>query len=139
MGGCVTVRKKWLAAINGYDQHPVFETGFHANAYDVHMRFKNLGLHIMWHPSLKLYHAWHPTTGEDAQPYYRQVIVTKYRGLNGITQAYDGLDPAQILPFPPELEAELQAYDKEQAGQTAVDKRRGWRHILARQYRRLRK
>ena len=51
-GACLTVRKKWLLAINGYEQHWVFGHGAHANGRDVYTRLKNLGLHIQWHPEL---------------------------------------------------------------------------------------
>ena len=49
-GGCLSVRKKWLLEINGYENHKIFESGFHANGLDVYTRFKNLGLAIMWAP-----------------------------------------------------------------------------------------
>lgn len=58
-GGCVTAKKKWFEKINGYDQSEVFSSNYHSNGTDVNVRFKNFGMHIMWHPSLYLYHPWH--------------------------------------------------------------------------------
>ena len=57
-GGCMSVRKKWLIEINGYEQHKMMETGFHANGLDLYTRFKNYGLAIMWATDTKLFHPW---------------------------------------------------------------------------------
>jgi GT2 family glycosyltransferase len=56
-GACLTVRKRWLLEINGYDRYWPFHTGFHAHGLDVNTRLKNLGLPIVWHPGIKLYHS----------------------------------------------------------------------------------
>lgn len=106
-GACLTVRKKWLVEINGYEQHPIFGTGFHANGSDVNTRFKNLGLHIMWHPGIKIYHPWHPMTKAEDIAYRYQEVVTRYRAINLITQAYQGLDASLDRPFPLQLEEKL--------------------------------
>ncbi len=37
-GGCLTVRKKWLLEINGYEQNGTFSSGAHANGADVNIR-----------------------------------------------------------------------------------------------------
>jgi cellulose synthase/poly-beta-1,6-N-acetylglucosamine synthase-like glycosyltransferase len=58
-GGCLTVRKKWLLKVNGYEQHPIF-AGLHALAMEMYTRLKNLGLHVKWHPHERIYHPWHP-------------------------------------------------------------------------------
>jgi len=59
-GGCVTVRKKWMLKVNGYEQHPIFYGHNYWGGRDLYVRFRNLGLAIKWHPSLKVYHPWHP-------------------------------------------------------------------------------
>ena len=99
-GGCLTVRKKWLLEINGYEQHPAFAGGFHVNGNDVYTRLKNLGLHIKWHPTERLYHPWHPRplhSSEDdlktaEERGYWQRKIAEERGLALTTRAYFGLD-----------------------------------------------
>lgn len=127
-GTCLSVRKRWLLAINGYDLHPVFHTNFHANGRDVYMRLKNLGLQVMWHPALKCYHPWHPLTRFDARlEYGQQAIVTDWRNQTLNTLAFDGIDPAQNIAFPeaalrPQLDAlkaRIQAEDAATAAQAA--------------------
>lgn len=106
-GACLTVRKQWLLAINGYEQHPVFGTGFHANGLDVNTRFKNLGLAIMWHPTIKIYHPWHPMTKADDFAYRYQEVVIHHRAVTLNTRAYQGIDPTLDQAFPADLEAKL--------------------------------
>lgn len=71
-GACMSVRKRWLEEINGYEEHEIFATGFHANGLDVYTRFRNLGLAIQWHPDLKVYHPWHANTLTYAPQYEMQ-------------------------------------------------------------------
>lgn len=92
-GGCLSVRKKWLMEINGYEQHKIFESGFHANGFDIYTRFKNYGLAIMWAPHLKLFHPWHENTLGAAEQYILQAKLTRWRdktleylAINGITK-----------------------------------------------------
>lgn len=94
-GGCLTVRKKWLLEINGYEQHPVFGSGFHANGLDIYTRFKNLGLSIMWSHDLKLYHPWHPFTLANADAYNIQRKLIQWRSNNLQYLAFSGLDTAK--------------------------------------------
>lgn len=108
-GGCLTVRRRWLEAINGYERHPVFSTGLHANGMDVMVRFRNLGLDILWHPTLKLYHPWHPMTETFGDIYRLQHIVIRHRELTLSTQAFSGLDSRQSTPMPEELLSSLRA------------------------------
>lgn len=81
-GGCLTVRKKWLIEINGYDHHEIFESGFHANGLDIYTRFRNFGLAIKWDHSLKLYHPLHAFTSEKAPQYQRQRKLIEWRSRN---------------------------------------------------------
>ncbi|MDF1695710.1 MAG: glycosyltransferase [Saprospiraceae bacterium] len=90
-GGCLTVRKKWMLEINGYDQHHTFESGFHSNGLDIFTRFRNFGMAIRWDHSLKLYHPMHAFTAERAPEYAEQRKLIQwrskkldYRPLNGI-------------------------------------------------------
>lgn len=112
LGGCITVRKKWLIQINGYEQHPVFGTGLHANGFDIYMRLRNLGMHIMWHPVLRLYHPWHPFTSIEGISYKLQHIVVHFRGFHLITNAYKGIDSSRDLAFPEMLQRELDEFEK---------------------------
>jgi hypothetical protein len=94
-GGCLSVRKKWLLEINGYDQDPVFATGAHANGHDVYTRLKNHGLHVMWHPVEMLYHPWHPYPKGFGDNYDSQRNVVTKRGCNLTTLPNYGLDPSK--------------------------------------------
>jgi hypothetical protein len=94
-GGCLSLRKQWLLEINGYDQHPLFGSGFHANGLDVYTRLKNLGLHVKWHPELKLYHPWHPLTLASSSAYEMQHLVIKDRAKQLTTIPFQGIDQAQ--------------------------------------------
>jgi len=111
-GGCLTVRKKWLMEINGYEQHPVFSGGFHANGYDVYTRLKSLGLHIMWHPELKLYHPWHPLTLVNSDNFDKQKIISDYRAKKLIYKAAQGIDSSSNSYLPGESQILL---DKEKS------------------------
>jgi hypothetical protein len=100
-GGCLSVRKKWLEAINGYEQHPVMGTGFHANGLDIYTRFKNLGLAVEWSHDLKLYHPWHAFTliGPHEAPQYKtQHNFIKWRLKNVQYEAIQGIDPGRNQP-----------------------------------------
>jgi len=99
-GGCLTVRKKWLLEINGYEQHPTFGTGYHANGLDVYTRLKNYGLHVMWHPQLKLYHAWHPYPPGRGGQEALQLVVINHRACEKSTLAFDGLDGTRNAAMP---------------------------------------
>ena len=92
-GGCISVRKKWFLAINGYDQHPIFSSGFHANGLDVYTRFKNYGLAIKWEPSLKLFHPWHPCTLTFAPQVKLQHQLINWRKQNLSYLTFNGIDP----------------------------------------------
>lgn len=107
-GACLTVRKKWLLEINGYEQHPVFGTGLHANGLDVYTRFKNLGMHVMWHPKLPIYHPWHPMTKAWDVSYRLQKLVISHRAVTRDALAYEGIDAERNRPMPPELVARIE-------------------------------
>lgn len=104
-GGCLTVRKKFIELINGYDEHPAFSNGFHANGYDVNQRLKNLGVGIIWSPELRLYHPWHPFTlarMHQQTHYYIQLEVIEWKAKRLETRTFKGLDPKRDIdvPFP---------------------------------------
>jgi hypothetical protein len=104
-GGCLTIRKKWLLAVNGYEQHRAFASGHHANGKDVYTRLKNLGLCVKWQPGKFLYHPWHPGThgrGRDERRSKWQQEIIKYRGVNLMTTAFAGLaDRCSAIYSPP--------------------------------------
>jgi hypothetical protein len=108
-GGCVTVRKKWLIEIGGYEMHRAFASGAHANGKDVYTRLKNLGLYIKWHPRKFLYHPWHPGTAyvwADQKRVKWQLEIVKYRAVNQMTTAFEGLAGPSSVPYsvpPPPL------------------------------------
>jgi hypothetical protein len=94
-GGCLSVRKKWLLEINGYEQHKIFESGFHANGMDMYTRFKNYGLAIMWVNELKLFHPWHDNTLAPADQYYIQKDLIDWKFKNKEYLAIDGIDQSK--------------------------------------------
>jgi hypothetical protein len=102
-GGCLTVRKKWLVKVNGYEQHPVFQTGYHANGLDLYTRFKNLGLAIQWEPSLKLYHPWHTSTLTQADEYLPQLALIEWRKKNMQWRAFQGIDSSRDFAPPTDI------------------------------------
>jgi Glycosyl transferase family 2 len=108
-GACISVRRRWLVEINGWEQHPVFGSEINAHGVDVHARLKNLGLAVKWHPGIRLYHPWHPQSRTSDDAYRLQAAFSAYRARTLGCAAYDGLDPARTTPVPAELEAELDA------------------------------
>ena len=92
-GGCLTVRREWLLEMNGYEQHDVFRTGFHANGLLMATRFKNMGLAIQWEPSLKLYHPWHPFTLSGSLEYKSQHQVIAWVKSSMLWRAIQGINP----------------------------------------------
>lgn len=91
-GGCLTVRKELLLKINGYEQHEVFESGFHANGLDIYTRFKNLGIPVIWDRELVLYHPWHEHTLSDAREYELQKELINWRARNLQYMAFNGIN-----------------------------------------------
>lgn len=106
-GGCLTVRKKWLLKINGYEQHEILRGTAHANGRDIYTRFKNMGMHIMWHPQLRLYHPWHPHPPGFQDGYLLQHILIRHRATNLDILPYNGIDPAWDREIPSELQTIL--------------------------------
>ncbi len=94
-GACLSVRRKWLVEINGYEQSPIFATGFHANDKDVYARLCSLGLMVRWNPDVKLFHPWHDMTGEVTPHYTPQLDVISWRGRTLSTLPFAGLDPSR--------------------------------------------
>lgn len=94
-GGCLTIRKKWLMIINGYDQNPVFGSHFHANGLEIYTRLRNLGVAIQWCPDLRLYHPYHPFSLIRSETYRAQKEIIRWRAMHGKLQPFDGLDPSE--------------------------------------------
>jgi hypothetical protein len=117
-GGCLTVRKKWLLEINGYELHPIFGTGDHANGLDIYTRLKALGLHVMWHPQLRLYHPWHPGTLVTALSSRLQHVVINYRAVNLMTTPFQGIDSRRDSELPCDLLKRLEERKSEYASKS---------------------
>ena len=58
-GGCLSVRRRWLEEINGFEEHELF-TGYSCVDVDTAARLRAIGLAIQWHPSEFVYHGHHP-------------------------------------------------------------------------------
>jgi len=101
-GGCTTVRRRWLLEMNGYEQLPFF-AGYHYLGGDNYIRFKNRGLKIMWHPTLRVYHPWHALPpAEKFDTVSRQEALIMRRAATWDWMAYDGIDPARNRPYDPD-------------------------------------
>lgn len=107
-GGCLSVRKKWLLEINGYEEHPVFSGGFHANGYDVFTRLSLLGLAVQWEPTLPLYHPWHPFTLVNSDRYNEQFALADWRLKERDYRTFRGIDPGRNRSTSEFPEAHLQ-------------------------------
>ena len=120
-GPCLSVRKNWLIEVNGYEQHPVMCTGFHANGLEMYSRLKNKGLHIRWHPDLKLYHPWHPFSVVGSPLYKVQRILIDYKLQNLIKTTFFGIDPSKNVELPPVLISRLEEVKKKYKLDEAYD------------------
>jgi hypothetical protein len=107
-GGCLTVRKEWMLYINGYEQHEIFSSGFHANGADIASRLKALGLHIMWHPELKLYHPYHGYSSDSTFNYKMQHVVIDYRRKALHHLPFSGIKENKNLSMPDSLREEIE-------------------------------
>jgi len=97
-GGCLTVRKKWLEAINGYEEDALWR-GYSSVDQDTARRLKALGLYIKWHPAKFLYHGQHPGTSKPDPASLQRVLIQRAI-FNGRAAALEtlpdkGLDPAR--------------------------------------------
>jgi hypothetical protein len=70
---------------------------------------KNLGLQVMWHPALRLYHPWHPHAPGYQEAYRLQKILIRHRAVMRDTLAYQGIDSSRNRPLPFDLEAALES------------------------------
>jgi len=122
-GGCLTVRKKWLLDINGYEQHPIFATGNHANGLDIYTRLKNRGIAVMWSADLCLYHPWHPFTLIVTDEHRAQLKMIEHRKKNILQNCFFGIDANKNKTPPSELEAELYSYIEEPKNQSTASQR----------------
>lgn len=95
-GGCLSVRRRWLEAINGYEESSLF-TGYSGVDVDTASRLRALGLAIKWHPDRLLRHTHHPgTAAPDAESLARlrwQFEWTMERMRTRQTLPRYGLDP----------------------------------------------
>ena len=126
-GACIAVRRKWLIEINGYEQSPIFATGFHANDKDIYARLCSLGLMVRWNPDVKLWHPWHAMTGEVTPHYKPQRDLINWRGRTLSTLPFQGLDPSRNTTPPPryvEIEKWLATLDVPKWRKVAVKLRR---------------
>ncbi len=91
-GAALTVRRKWLLEINGYDEHPWWSGRYHRVDQDVYTRLTVLGLDVLWHPSLSVYHRWHPGTEGESRQHHVHHRIAYYRAQNGCMLPFSGID-----------------------------------------------
>jgi hypothetical protein len=106
-GGCLTVRKRWMIELNGYEQHASFGTGAHAQGRDLYTRFKNKGLAVCWEPSLKLYHPWHTGTLTLSPWHQLQLKIIEWRHRTLHYMAFEGIDSSMNSRMPLQMESEV--------------------------------
>lgn len=82
-GGCLTTRRECIEYVRGYEEHPIF-AGAGTIIKEVYTRLKNAGFPIMWHPSKRIYHPWHPNSlrGTHKLKRDRQLWVIQCRDLS---------------------------------------------------------
>lgn len=66
-GGFFSLSKENYVESGGYEEHPVFSGPDHAGAWDLRVRFENMGLDTRWHPDLKTYHVRHKNAQGDSR------------------------------------------------------------------------
>jgi hypothetical protein len=71
-GGCLVISKSCFDYVQGYEEHGIFSQAG-ANGMELYVRLKNAGLHIMWHPTHKIYHPWHMGSYPNDSEYSRKV------------------------------------------------------------------
>lgn len=121
-GGCITVRKKWMLSVNGYEQHPIFQGHNFAGGLDLYIRFCNLGMAIKWHPSLKVYHPWH--SNPKIEQMNKEKVAAQQecihrRELSLMYHPYQGLDP-RLDSMPDWLPGWLDQWRRTQQGRLSI-------------------
>ena len=112
-GACLSVRREHMLRVNGWEMHPMFEGRHFWGSLDLYTRFKNLGLHVMWHPDLRCYHAWHPWPASPTENLDAQKEIMRRRLYEMEHLAYRGLDP-DLAYDPPWLEEWKEEYSTRQ-------------------------
>ena len=82
-GGCLTLGRELIEAVNGYEEHSIF-AGSGAINMELYVRLVNSGVPVMWHPSTKVYHPWHRGTipSNKTAKIFIQKDIIKNRSLN---------------------------------------------------------
>jgi len=111
-GACLSVRKKWLEQIDGFDEHPLWSSNYHRNDLDVYTRLVALGLDVQWHPNLRVYHPWHPGSGRIPKQHLRHHLIAQYRAEQSQTRPFVGLKSADRREPERELTARLKAQER---------------------------
>jgi glycosyltransferase involved in cell wall biosynthesis len=103
-GACISVRRRWLIDVNGWEQHPVLGSHFNAHATDLHARLRARGLAVKWHPDIPMYHPWHPLNNAPADAYALQALFVNWRTNRREVLPFSGLDERRNRPAPAELD-----------------------------------
>lgn len=87
-GGCITIRREIFESVGGYEEHAVIG-GPGAVSKELYTRLNNSGCPIMWHPTKKIFHPWHPGTlpSTNTPKQQMQAHIIKQRALKLDTQA----------------------------------------------------
>jgi hypothetical protein len=106
--GCFSIKKRHMLEVNGYERSPVF-AGSGINGMELYTRFRNRGYAIKWHPSLKIFHPSHPSTGGYATDKDR---MQRLRALYPWLNPYAGIEQSWVLKCR-EMDLTFKAGEKE--------------------------
>ncbi len=96
-GGCCSVEREWFEKVNGYTESSEFSNQSGV-AMEFHHRLMNHGLSHMWHPTLKLYHPWHPHGDDrDDEHIARQHAAIGHVVTKRVLRAEPGYDVAAVV------------------------------------------
>ena len=79
---CVSLRRATFESVGGMEEHPVF-AGPGVAGKELFVRLRNAGYPIMWHPTQRIFHPWHPgaVAARNAAEQRAQAWVVRCRSL----------------------------------------------------------
>ena len=92
--GCLSIRRENLKKLGAYELHTAFG-GPGANGLELYTRIRNCGLSVQWSPQKKLYHPWHPGTGESDETMKRAMVLASHH--HSWINTYAGLAQSWII------------------------------------------
>ncbi len=94
-GGCLTLRRTSFERINGYETHPAF-AGPGCQGIETYTRLSNAGMAIQWAPDKKIFHPWHPLSGDNLKDSQINAALASARAVHPWIIPYAGLEQSWI-------------------------------------------